>query len=110
MSRTGRAADAIEWHQRAVALQEQMVRRSPAVVRHRSDLAVSLNNLGVAYCRAGQVDAADEPFARARDLFATLASDYPSELGYESALAGLLEQPGPGPGRRRPARAGGRPL
>ncbi len=90
LSRTGRAADAIEWHHRAVALQEQLVRRSPSVVRHRSDLAVSLNNLGVAYCRAGQVDAADKPFAAARDLFATLASDYPNELGYESALAGLL--------------------
>jgi hypothetical protein len=53
-------------------------------------LAVSLNNLGVAYCRAGQVDAADEPFAKARDLFANLAGDYPSELAYQSALAGLL--------------------
>jgi serine/threonine protein kinase/tetratricopeptide (TPR) repeat protein len=90
LSRSGRAADAIGWHQRAVALQEQMVRKAPAVVQHRSDLAVSLNNLGVAYCRAGQVDAAEQPFGRARDLLATLASDYPSELGYESALAGLL--------------------
>ncbi len=91
LSRSGRAADAIGWHQRAAALQEQMLRRSPAVVQHRSDLAVSLNNLGVAYCRSGQVDAADEPFGRARDLFATLASDYPNEIGYQSALAGLLE-------------------
>ena len=85
LSRSGRAADAIGWHQRAAALQEQMLRRSPAVVQHRSDLAVSLNNLGVAYCRSGQVDAADEPFGRARDLFATLASDYPNEIGYQSA-------------------------
>lgn len=90
LSRTGRTAEAIEWHTRAVALQEQLVRRSPSVVRHRSDLAVSLNNLGVAYCRANQVDAADEPFAEARKLFVDLASDYPSELGYQSALAGLL--------------------
>jgi serine/threonine protein kinase len=90
LSRTGRAADAIAWHQRAVALQEQMVRRSPSVVRHRSDLAISLNNLGVAFCRAGQVDAAEQPFGRARELFLTLTSDYPSELGYQSALAGLL--------------------
>jgi serine/threonine protein kinase len=90
LSRTGRATDAIAWHQRAVALQEQMVRRSPSVVRHRSDLAISLNNLGVAYCRAGQVDAAAEPFGRAQELFVTLTSDYPGELGYQSALAGLL--------------------
>ena len=67
-----------------------MVRKSPAVVQHRSDLAVSLNNLGVAFCRAGQVDAADAPFTRARELFTTLASDYPSEIGYQSALAGML--------------------
>ena len=90
LSRSGRTADAIGWHQRAVALQEQMVRKAPTVVQHRSDLAVSLNNLGVAYCRGSQVEAAEEPFSRARELFATLASDYPSELGYESALAGLL--------------------
>jgi eukaryotic-like serine/threonine-protein kinase len=90
LSRTGRAADAIAWHTRAVTLQEQLARRSPSVVRHRSDLAISLNNLGVAYCRAGQVDAADEPFAKARSLFVDLADDYPSELGYRSALAGLL--------------------
>ncbi len=90
LSRTGRADNAIGWHQRAAALQEQMVRRSPSVVRHRSDLAISLNNLGVAYCRAEQVDAADEPFDQARALFTTLVSDYPDELAYQSALASLL--------------------
>jgi tetratricopeptide (TPR) repeat protein len=36
------------------------------------------------------VDAAEEPFGRAQEMFVTLTSDYPGELGYQSALAGLL--------------------
>ena len=67
-----------------------MVRKSPAVVRYRSDLAISLNNLGMAYCRASKSAEADTAFGRARDLFDTLADDYPDELAYRSSLAALL--------------------
>ena len=67
-----------------------MVRKSPAVVRYRSDLAISLNNLGMAYCRAGKSAEADAAFGRARELFNTLADDYPDELAYRSSLAALL--------------------
>jgi tetratricopeptide (TPR) repeat protein len=67
-----------------------MVRKAPAVVRSRSDLAVSLNNLGVALCRAGRVDESAQPFDRSRELMKTLAADYPDELAYQSSLAALL--------------------
>jgi tetratricopeptide (TPR) repeat protein len=84
------SVDAIAWHERAIALQERLVRMSPAVVRHRSDLAASLNNLGVAHCRANRAADADAAFDRARTLFATLADDYPDETAYQSSLAALL--------------------
>jgi tetratricopeptide (TPR) repeat protein len=71
-------------------LQRKMVRKSPAVVRYRSDLAISLNNLGMAYCRAGKSKEADADFGGARELFDTLADDYPDELAYRSSLAALL--------------------
>jgi tetratricopeptide (TPR) repeat protein len=81
---------AIASHTKAIAVQEQLARKAPAVVRHRSDLAISLNNLGVAYCRAGRAGDADAAFDRARTLFSTLAEDYPDEVAYQSALAALL--------------------
>jgi tetratricopeptide (TPR) repeat protein len=73
-----------------VELQEQMVRKSPMVVRYRSDLAVSLNNIGVAYCRAKKSSEADVAFKRARELFAELSHDYPDEPYYQSSLAAQL--------------------
>ena len=59
------------------------------MVRYRSDLATSLNNLGVAFCRAGKSAEADAPFGRARDLLSTLADDYADEPAYRSSLAAL---------------------
>ena len=67
-----------------------MVRKSPAVVHYRSELAISWNNLGVAYCRTTKATEADAAFQRARDLFTTLAKDYPDELTYRSSLAAQL--------------------
>jgi tetratricopeptide (TPR) repeat protein len=86
----GRWAAAIDLHRKATRLQEQLVRKSPGVVRHRIDLATSKNNLGVAYCRAAKPTEADEEFDEAREMFVQLADDYPDELAYRSALATLL--------------------
>lgn len=83
-------AEAVASHQRAIVLQEQMVRKSPAIVRYRSELATSLNNLGVAYCRVNKVREADAAFGRSRDMFAELAQDYPDELSFRSSLAAQL--------------------
>ena len=55
---------AIESHQQAIALAGKDGAKSPAVVRYRSDLAISLNNLGMAYCRAGKSAEADAAFGR----------------------------------------------
>jgi tetratricopeptide (TPR) repeat protein len=73
-----------------VELQEQMIRKSPMVVRYRSDLAVSLNNLGIANCRVKNSGEADATFKRARELFAELARDYPDEPYYQTSLAAQL--------------------
>jgi len=42
------------------------------------------------YCHAAKPAEADAAFVRARELFATLADDYPDELAYRSSLAALL--------------------
>lgn len=82
--------EAVASHKRAIALQEQMVRKSPAIVRYRGELATSFNNLGLAYCRINNTAEADAAFGRSRDLFAELAQDYPEELSYRSSLAAQL--------------------
>ena len=73
--------------QNAIAIQEQLVRKAPAVLQHRSELATSLNNLGLVYCRSGKSKEADEVFQRSRDLLTTLTQDYPDEYRYQSLLA-----------------------
>jgi tetratricopeptide (TPR) repeat protein len=67
-----------------------MSRKSPNVVRHRSELAVSLNNLGVVFCRANRPAEADSAFERARSLLTMLVRDYPDQLTYSSSWAALL--------------------
>jgi serine/threonine protein kinase/tetratricopeptide (TPR) repeat protein len=89
-SQTEKWDDAVAWHERAIALQEQMVRKAPSVVRHRSELAASLNNLGVVHCRSNRLVEADVVFKRARELLGTLTHDYPDQLAYTSAWAALL--------------------
>jgi serine/threonine protein kinase len=89
-SQNARWDEAIDWHERAIALQDQMVRKAPGVVRHRSELAMSLNNLGVVYCRSQRPRDADVAFERSRELISTLARDYPEQLEYTSAWAALL--------------------
>lgn len=90
LSQNGNWQEAIKAHQLAIDLQEQVVRKSPGVVRLRGELATSLNNLGVAYCRISQIASADEAFRRSRDIFAKLAEDYPEDLTYCSSLAAQL--------------------
>jgi eukaryotic-like serine/threonine-protein kinase len=86
----GRMDEAIEKHQSAIGVQEQLVRKAGGVVRHRSDLAASYNNLGVALVKARRESEADAAFLRARNLLETLADDYPEEPAYQSSLAALL--------------------
>ena len=68
-----------------------MTRKAPSVVRHRSELAVSLNNLGVAYCRAsGRPMPMRRSNAHAR-CWPRWPDDYPDQLAYSSSWAALVE-------------------
>jgi hypothetical protein len=60
------------------------------VVRYRSDLAISLNNLGVAYCRIKNSGEANNAFTCARELLGDLSRDYPDEPYYQTSLAAQL--------------------
>src|SRR5262249_40870116 len=59
-------------------------------VRYRSELATSLNNLGVQNCAAGRMADADAAFDRAKELLTTLADDFPEIADYRDSLAALL--------------------
>jgi tetratricopeptide (TPR) repeat protein len=89
-SQNQRWDNAIDWHQRAIKLQEQMTRKAPGVVRHRSELAVSWNNLGVVFFRAKRPAEADSAFEQARSLLTNLVRDFPDQLAYSSSWAALL--------------------
>ena len=73
-----------------MAIQERLARKSPGVVRYRSDLATSLNNLGVLDCQTNRTADADAAFSRARKILATLTDDFPDVELYRDSLAALL--------------------
>jgi tetratricopeptide (TPR) repeat protein len=75
---------------RAMAAQEQLVRRAPAVVAHRRDLAVSCNNLGRVLLDSGDLTSADDSLARAQTIFEGLAADYPDAVEYYASIGGVL--------------------
>ena len=75
-------------------MQEQLARKSPAVVQFRRDLAISHNNLGRAYSESGDPGHADESFRQAREILEKLAKDYPDDLNIHSSLAGVLNNCG----------------
>ena len=64
----GHLNNAIDEQQQAIALQEMLTRKAPSVVHHRSDLASSLNNLGVYFSRVNRADDADAAFNHARSV------------------------------------------
>ena len=89
-----RTPEAIASYQRAVALRESLVRKSPGVVRYRSELAANLNNLALLSIRLGDIPAASKAFGEANQLFAALLEDYPSNISYASGWAALLNNQG----------------
>lgn len=91
---SGRTPAAIISYQRAVALRESLLRKSPSVVRHRSELAANLNNLALSYIRLGNSQAASGAFCYANRLFSELLEDFPSQTAYASGWAALLNNQG----------------
>lgn len=89
-SLAGECGAAINRHRQVIEIQEAMLRRAPAVPRHRCDVATSRTNLGIAQCRAGQSDLAQVEFSRAREAMEVLTADYPQNVGFRSAYAALL--------------------
>ncbi len=85
-----RSAAAIESYRQAIVLRETLVRKSPGVVQHRSELGASLNNLALLEIRTGDIASAAESFRHANRLFAALLADYPDQVAYASGWAALL--------------------
>ncbi len=79
-------------YREAIRLQERLVRRAPAVVNYRKELAVSWNNLGQALQASGvgqSLTEAVEAFASAEEIVAVLVDDFPEELTFRSLYGGV---------------------
>ena len=89
-SRAGRAAAAEAAYRRAIDIQRQLVRRAPAVLQYRRDLAISYNNLGRLCSQGHDFDKAQAMFQEACTILEELVRDDPAELNYHSDLGGTL--------------------
>jgi serine/threonine protein kinase/tetratricopeptide (TPR) repeat protein len=90
----GEEAEAVEAFERAIEIQERLVRQAPGVVQYRSDLAITWNNLAQSLARAEEHDRAELAYQRAEELFAELVDDFPSDVRYRSSLAGVFNNRG----------------
>lgn len=81
---------AMESYRRAIDLRESLMRKSPQVVQHRSELGASLNNLALLEISTGDIASAVQSFRLANRLFASLLADFPEEVAYASGWAALL--------------------
>lgn len=90
----GEKGETVGAFERAIKIQEQLVRQAPGVVQYRSDLAISWNNLAQALVRAEEIDRAKAAYERAEELFGDLVEDFPSDVRYRSSLAGVFNNRG----------------
>jgi serine/threonine protein kinase len=88
---TGQLAQAIEAHQRALAIQEKLADDLPAVPTHRKLLGIYSNNLGVAFWTAGQPAQAGPAYDRAVTLFTQLTARFPGAPDYQMHLGRDLQ-------------------
>ena len=93
-SYNGRTEQAEASYGRAIATQQQLVRKSPTVTRFRRDLAISHNNLGRVFSKSGKNDLAGKSFESARAIMKELVDDDPRELSYRSSLGGIYNNLG----------------
>jgi serine/threonine protein kinase/tetratricopeptide (TPR) repeat protein len=90
----GDESEAVGAFERAIEIQERLVRQAPGVVQYRSDLAITWNNLAQALARVEQHDRAELAYQRAEELFAELVDDFQSDVRYRSSLAGVFNNRG----------------
>jgi serine/threonine-protein kinase len=84
------AAEALPFHDRAVALAEQLVEASPAVHRYWADLASAHQSRGYVLARLGRNAEALAAHSREQEIRERLARTYPADTRYTSALTWSL--------------------
>jgi serine/threonine protein kinase/tetratricopeptide (TPR) repeat protein len=90
----GEETETISAFERAIEIQERLVRQAPGVVQYRSDLAITWNNLAQALARMEQTERSEAAYDRAEELFGELVEDFPSDVRYRSSLAGVFNNRG----------------
>lgn len=89
LSEAEKAADAVDAYDAAIKQQQELVRQEPFVARHSQDLAVSLNNRGLAYAKMQEFDKSLESLQESLTLQQELAEDFPADLEIANRLGGV---------------------
>jgi serine/threonine protein kinase len=90
----GDTAAAIDSLHQAIALRESLFRRAPGVVRHRTEMGISLSNVAMLHLRKRDVSAAKTAFEYAGRVFAGIVTDYPEQASYRIGWAAFLNNQG----------------
>ena len=86
--------EAAEHYTGAIDVQERLVRMAPLQKSYQQDLAVSLNNLGLAQTQLKQASDAESSFRQALLVQESLARRYPSDAAIRSMLGGMFNNLG----------------
>src|SRR5262249_23314446 len=76
-------------YEHGIGIGEELVKLAPARDTYRTDLARSLNNLGMVQIRLGQFVDAEATLRRSRDLYESLLPRYSQDPAIQSSLGGV---------------------
>ena len=88
MSNLGKTQDAVAFYQRAVDLDRDLVRRSPAQQARRKELYSALVGLGSLELNMGEQKTAEADFAEAIGIIEALFKEEPNNANYRLEIAG----------------------
>jgi tetratricopeptide (TPR) repeat protein len=86
-SRSSRATDAQNAHQKAISLFERLVDEHPEVADNQQGLAMALGNLANFLARSGRPGSAEKYHRRALHMFDAIAAKEPGRLNNQDAIA-----------------------
>ena len=85
---------AVASYRRAIEIEKELLRLAPLDRAYRRDLAVSYNNLGLAYTRDAQAESAERSFRNALGFQQQLIAENPRDIEIASSLAGAYNNLG----------------
>jgi serine/threonine-protein kinase len=87
LERTGKPAEALEAHEKALAIQQKLVEANPAVLRYRQELAKNHLNIGVVLEHMSKPAEALAAYEKALAIHKKVADADPSSTQYQADVA-----------------------